>query len=179
MKKLLILLVSFISYFGHAQTTSFGNFKIEHQEIIFQKVYTQDSITLPLLEAYYKTLPFIANVTASENGIQFEMNNLIIDYKKFQFTQVGTPTIIQSGLYSGKVTVGAKEGKYRVTLQSIQLTGDIGYKKITTKDNLTNYACRNSGTILSQDWCRPNMLGLLDQAFADKLQYAGKKKSDW
>ena len=103
----------------------------------------------------------------------------MVDYKKFQFSQVATPTIIQSGLYSGKASVGAKEGKYRVTVRNLQLTGDIGYKKITTNDNLTNYACRNSGTIMSPDWCRPNYLGLLDQAFTDKLQYIGKKKSDW
>ena len=59
---------------------------------------------------------------------------------------------------------------------TIQLTGDIGYKKIIAKDNLTSYACKNNGTVLAQDWCRPNMLGLLDQAFTDKLQYAEPKK---
>ena len=52
----------------------------------------------------------------------------------------------------------------------------IGYKKIIAKDNLTSYACKNNGTVLAQDWCRPNMLGLLDQAFTDKLQYAEPKK---
>jgi hypothetical protein len=35
---------------------------------------------------------------------------------------------------------------------------------------------RTMGTILAQDWCRPNMLGLLDQAFTDKLQFVETKK---
>jgi hypothetical protein len=108
------------------------------------------------------------------------MNDITVDYKKFLFTQVATPSIIQTGKYSGAVTIGVKDGKYRVTLRAIQMTGDIGYKKINEKENLTSFAAKNSGTILAQDWCRPNMLGLLDQSFTDKLQFvdSAKKKDD-
>jgi hypothetical protein len=86
---------------------------------------------------------------------------------------------MQSGKYSGKVSIGVKDGKYRITMKSIQLTGDMGYKKITAKENMTNYCTRNSATILSPDWCRPNMFGLLDQAFTDKLQFIKGDKEDW
>ena len=173
----MVLAIS-VSGLCYGQSTTYGNFKIENQEIIYQKIFTEDSITVEKLETYYKTLTGIFNIATDGEGIHFEITNLIIDFKKFQFSQVGTPTIIQSGLYSGNVTVGVKGGKYRVTMQNLQLTGDIDYKKITTNDNLTHYACRNSGTILSPDWCKPNYLGLLDQAFTDKVQYV-KKKSDW
>jgi hypothetical protein len=135
------------------------------------------------LEVYYKSLPYVSGVTINGNDVEFEVNDMVVDYKKFQFTQVGTPSIIQTGKYSGHVTVGVKDGKYRITFQTIQLTGDIGYKKITAKDNLTSYACKNNGTVLAQDWCRPNMLGLLDQSFTDKLVYVEPKKKknneDW
>jgi hypothetical protein len=177
MKKLILLLAAHICSFVYAQPLSYGNFKLGDQEIIYQKVFTQDSITAAKLEEYYKSLPYVANVTASAGGLEFEVNDIIVDYKKFQFKQMDTPSIIQTGKYSGKVFVVVKDGKYRVTFQSIQLTGDIGYKKITARDKLTSYACRNSGTVLSQDWCRPNMLGLLDKAFTDKLQYV--KKEEW
>ncbi|HEY3405878.1 MAG TPA: hypothetical protein VGK59_20980, partial [Ohtaekwangia sp.] len=104
-------------------------------------------------------------------------------YKKFQFTQVATPSIIQTGKYSGKVHIGVKDGKYRITFSALELTGNIGYKNITSKDKLTNYSCRNNGTFISPDWCKPNMLGLLDQAFTDKLQFIEKEKTktkdDW
>lgn len=179
MKNILTFIIILTAHTTFAQSTEFGNFKLENQEIIYQKVFTQDSITVALLEEFYKTLPYVSGIKTSPEGLTFEVQNIVVDYKKFQFSQVATPTVIQSGLYSGKVTVGVRAGKYRVTMNAIQLTGDIGYKKITTKDNLTNYAARNSGTVLSPDWCKPNWLGLLDQAFTDKLQYIPKKKSDW
>jgi hypothetical protein len=164
--------------------TSYGNFKLVDQEIIYQKIFLHDSVTISKLVEYYKTLPYLSNVQPTGEEVTFDLNDLTVDYKKFQFTQVGTPSIIQTGKYSGKASVGVKDGKYRITLNTIQLTGDIGYKKITAKENLTSFAGKNNGTILAQDWCRPNMLGLLDQSFTDKLQFVETKKkkkdnSDW
>lgn len=184
MRPLTIFLFVFqITSVVYGQPTSYGNFKVSEQEIIYQKIVPLDSITPAKLEAYYKTLPYVSNLKLHEDGVEFEVNDLIVDYKKFQFTQVATPSIIQTGRYSGSVEVGVKDGKYRVTFHTIQLTGDIGYKKITAKDRLTSYACKNNGTVLAQDWCRPNMLGLLDQSFTDKLQYVEPKKKkmndDW
>ena len=156
--------------------TSYGNFKLEDQEIIYQKVFIQDSVNATKIAAYYKTLPYLSNVTQTGDEVNFDLNELVIDYKKFQFTHQSTPPIIQTGKYSGKGVIGVKDGKYRITLGSIQMTGDIGYKKITAKENLTSFAGKNNGTILAQDWCRPNMLGLLDLSFTDKLQFVETEK---
>ena len=183
MKTLILLFLSGVMITVQAQPTSYGSFKVVDQEIIYQKVFTQDSITLEKLAAYYQALPYLSNVSVTGDDLTFEMNDLIVDYKKFQFAQVATPPIIQTGKYSGKGTAGVKDGKYRITIREIQMTGDIGYKKITTKENLTNYACKNNGTSISQDWCKPNTLGLLEKAFTDKLQYIQKEKQkddgDW
>ena len=157
--------------------TTYGNFKVVDQEIIYQKVFSEDSITPSKLEEFYKALPYVSNVTQTPDGVQFEVNDITVDYKKFQFKPLDTPSIIQTGKYSGKVSINTKDNRYRLTFQSLELTGDIGYKKIAERDRLTSYACKNSGTILAQDWCRPNMLGLLDKAFTDKLQYI--KKEEW
>ena len=178
MKKFTLLLLMTISCFAYAQTVTFQDFKINEQEIIYQKVFIQDSISVAKLQAYFETVLVFKDLKATGEGLTFTIEDLTIDYKKFQFSQVGTPPIMQTGKFSGKVSVGVKDGKYRVTFQSIQVMGDIGYKKITEKDNLTNYACKNSGTIISQDWCRPNMLGLLDQALTDKFLFR-KAKADW
>lgn len=179
MKTLFSLLLVAGIHVGWAQSTSYGNFKLLDQEIIYQKVFEQDSITPAKLEAFYKGLPYVSNVTTKADGVEFEVNDMTVDYKKFQFSQVATPAIIQTGKYSGKVTVGVKDGRYRVTVNSIQLTGDNVYKKITSKENLTTYASKNNGTVLHPDWCRPNQLGLLDKAFTDRLQYKGRDNSDW
>lgn len=180
MKKLFFLVAVFIINQSWAQNnTAYGNFKLADQEIIYQKVFEQDSITPAKLETYYKTLPYVANLTAKSDGVEFDVNDMTVDYKKFQFSQVATPAIIQTGKYSGKVSVSVKDGRYRVTVKTIQLTGDNVYKKITAKEPLTTYATKNNGTILHPDWCRPNQLGLLDKAFTDRLQYKGSEDGDW
>jgi hypothetical protein len=180
MKKLFLLAAVLIVNLSWAQNnTSYGNFKLVDQEIIYQKVFEQDSITPAKLEAYYKTLPYVSNLTAKADGVDFDVTDMTVDYKKFQFSQVATPAIIQTGKYSGKVSVGVKDGRYRVTVKSIQLTGDNVYKKITTKEPLTTYATKNNGTILHPDWCRPNQLGLLDKAFTDRLECKKADDGDW
>lgn len=179
MKHLLFVLLALISTATFAQPTSFGNFKAEDQEIKYQKVFTQDSITVAKLEAFYKSLPYVSNVATTAEGLTFEMNDVTVDFRKFQFRQVDVPTLIQTGKYSGSVSVGVRDGRYRLLVKSIQVTGDAGYKKIAAKENLTNFACKNSGTVLNPDWCKPNSLGLLDQVFTDKLQFVPKKDGDW
>ena len=151
-----VFLLLVLSTFAMGQgNTSYGNFKLEDQEIIYQKIFLHDSVSATKLMEYYKSLPYLSNVQQSGDEVTFDVNDVTVDYKKFQFTQVGTPNIIQTGKYSGKASVGVKDGKYRITLSSLQLTGDIGYKKIFTKESLTSFAAKNSGTILSQDWCSP------------------------
>jgi len=178
MKKLIGVFFIVLPAFAFGQTTAYGNFKVVDQEIIYQKVFAQDSITVAKLVEYYKTLPYLANVNATADEVTFDMNDIMVDYKKFQFAQNATPLIIQTGKYSGKGSVGVKDGKYRVTVRSIQLTGNIDYKKISQKENLTTYSTINSGTAIHQNWLKPNTLGLLDKAFTDKLQFVDKEKKD-
>lgn len=178
MKKLLTFVLVVSAGFVHAQPVSHGNFKLADQEIIYQKIFTQDSITVSKLEEYYKSLDYISNLQTTSDGLQFDLNDISVDYKKFQFTQVNTSSIMQTGKFSGKVSVSVKDNKYRVTIKSIKLTGNLGYKMISEKDDLTRYATKNSGTVLAEDWCRPNMLGLLDKAFSDKLEKK-KTEDDW
>ena len=179
----LCIVLCMLTHVVTAQPTTYGNFKAFEQEIIYQKVVPLESVTPAKLAEFYSALPYVSGLKTNETSVSFEVNDLVVDYKKFQFTQVATPGIIQTGKYSGLVQIDVKDGKYRMTFHAIKLTGDIGYKKIVEKDNLTSYACKNNGTVLAQDWCRPNMLGLLDLAFTDKLQYVvpedKKLGDDW
>lgn len=183
MKHALCLIFCLIAFPGIAQVTSYGNFKLSSQELIYQKVFLHDSVSLEKLSTYYSSLPFISDVTSSSGELHFRVNDLVVDYKKFGLSQVSTPSIIQTGKYSGEATVSVKDGKYRITLADIKLTGDIVYKKITTPDNLTNYACRDNGTYISNDWTKPNTLGVLDKAITDNLEYREKPRhtgdDDW
>lgn len=163
-----------------AQSTEYLDWKIVNTEIIYQKVFAADSITAEKLAEFLKTAPNISNVEIKNGAVTADMSDLMVDYKKFQFTQVATPPIIQTGKFSGKVTGDAKDGKYRVTVKSIQVKGNMGYKNIPELESMTNYACINSGTVLSRDWCKPTMLGLLDKAFTDRFTYiSANKDGEW
>ncbi len=181
----LVATLSFITLLTSSvlgQVMSYGNFKVSEQELIYQKVFSHDSVSLEKLQSYYAALPFVKGAAISGGELTFTMNEFVVDYKKFGFSQVSTPAIIQTGRYSGKVSVYAKEGRYRVTVSDIKMTGDIVYKKITSPEPITNFACRDNGTYISSDWTKPNTLGLLDKAFTDNLEFVSKPAhtdGDW
>ncbi|MEQ9591676.1 MAG: hypothetical protein RLN86_03715 [Cyclobacteriaceae bacterium] len=179
MQASIIFLLSLLSLTSAAQTTAYDDFKLEEQQIIFQKVIEKVGINYEKLNDYYSSLPYVSNIEVKTNAINFIVKDIEVDYLKFQFSQVNTPLIMQSGKFSGKVSVSVRDGRYRVTFQEIQLTGEIVYKSIKEKENLTDYASRNSGTQLSPDWCRPNMLGLLGKAFTDKLEFKSDEDEEW
>jgi hypothetical protein len=178
MKNLLFLL-ALIPCALLAQSAEYGSFKILNTELIYQKVFTQDSVTTAKMTAFLKTVPNVSNVSAAGDIIIADLTDMTVDYKKFKFDQVAVPPIIQTGKFSGKLRVESKPGKYRVILTSIQMKGDIGYKKIANYENLTNYATTNSGTIVSPNWCKPNTLGLLEKAFTDRFTFLDKPDADW
>ncbi len=179
MQTSIIFLLSLLSLTSAAQTTAYDDFKLEEQQIIFQKVIEMEGVNYQKLNDYYSSLPYVSNIEVKTNDINFMVKDIEVDYLKFQFSQVNTPLIMQSGKFSGKVSVSVRDGRYRVTFQEIQLTGEIVYKSIKEKENLTDYASRNSGTQLSPDWCRPNMLGLLGKAFTDKLEFKSDEDEEW
>ena len=150
MKNLLYLLL-LVPCFVFAQSAEYGSFKIMNTEIIYQKVFIQDSVTNEKLAAFLKTVPNVSNVEIGADGIQADLTDFAVDFKKFGFSQVAVPTLIQTGRYNAKIKVDGKAGKYRVTLKSMQVKGDAGYKKIASPDNFTNYADLNNSTVLNKD----------------------------
>lgn len=178
MKNLFFLLLLSLPYSMLGQTTQYGSFKIMETEIIYQKVFNQDSITADKLVEFLKTLPTVANIQSSNGTVTADLVYLAVDFKKFKFAQVSVPPIIQTGKFNGKLAFEIKPGKYRVTLRGIQLKGDMGYKKITEPENMTNYACVDSGTALSKEWCKPNTLGLLEMQINDRFTYRDVN-TDW
>ena len=173
----LILLVPVVAL---SQTTEFGSFKIVNTEIIYQKVFTCDSITMEKLQAFLSSAQNVSSVSITNGVLTAELRELVVDYKKFGLTQVATPPIIQTGKFSGKISAEARDGRYRITVDGLTMKGDIGYKKIPTDEPVTNYSCVNSGTLLSREWCKPTMLGVLDKALTDRFTYlAPKLTSEW
>lgn len=161
-----------------AQTTSYDDFKLVDQEIIYQTVIQNDGVTYEKLEEYYKKNKKLSNIKLSANEMTLEANDLTVDYLKFQFSQVETPLILQTGKFSGKASISIRDGRYRVTFNSIMVTGEIGYKSIKEKEPLTGLCSKSNGTQLSQDWLKPKQLGLLGKAFADAFEFKSTD-DDW
>ncbi len=170
MKFILAHLLVIIPVFGFSQTTEYEDFKLQDQEIIYQAVFQNENVTYAKLEEQYKKNKQFSNIKISANEITFNVNDLTVDYLKFQFSQVQTPLILQTGKFSGQVAVAIRDGRYRVTFSKIMETGEIGYKSIKEKEPLTGLCSKNNGTQLSQDWMKPNTLGLLGKAFADNFE---------
>ncbi|MEQ9415317.1 MAG: hypothetical protein RIF39_15895 [Cyclobacteriaceae bacterium] len=178
MKFTLATLFVSISVLGFSQVTEYEDFKLQDQEIIYQSVFQDESVTYAKLEEQYKKNKQFSSIKISASEIKFNVNDLTVDYLKFQFSQVQTPLILQTGKFSGQVSVAIRDGRYRVTFNKIMVTGEIGYKSIKEKEPLTGLCCKNNGTQLSQDWMKPNTLGLLGKALADNFELKATD-DDW
>lgn len=170
-----VIVFGLISFF---QSTSYEDIKLVDQEIIYQAVYQKEGITYTALEEYYGKNKHLSNIKIAANEMTFDVNDLTVDYLKFQFSQVETPLILQTGKFSGKGSVSVRDGRYRVTFNKIMVTGEIGYKSIKQKEPLTGLCSKNNGTQLSQDWMKPNSFGLLCKALADNFEIK-ETEDDW
>ncbi len=170
MKLLSLCLLSSFTLNALAQSTSYEDFKLVDQEIIYQAVFQNEEISYAKLEEEYKKNKHFSNIKVSANELTMDVKDLTVDYLKFQFSQVQTPLILQTGKFSGKASVAIRDGRYRVTFNKIMVTGEIGYKSIKEKEPLTGLCSKNNGTQLSQDWLKPNTLGLLGKALADNFE---------
>ena len=170
----------FLPVWVSAQTTSYGDFRLVNMEVVYQKVFDRPSVTLEELDSLLRSSAGVSDVTLSEGSISAKLTELVVDYRKFKFPQVSTPPIIQTGRFSGKLTAEAKDGRYRITLEQITMKGDIGYKNIPEPEPITNYATIKGATALAGDWCRPNLLGVLNQALNDRFTYTmSASRTDW
>ena len=170
MRLLSLLVFTLIVLSVAAQTTTYEDFKLADQEIIYQVVFQKEEISYAQLEEFYKKNKNLSNIKLAANEMTFDAKDLTVDYLKFQLSQVETPLILQTGKFSGKVSVSVRDGRYRVTFKSIMVTGEIGYKSIKEKEAFTGLCSKSNGTQLSQDWLKPNHFGLLGKAFADVFE---------
>jgi hypothetical protein len=178
MKNLFYLFLLLIPCTLHAQITQFGSFKILESEVLYQRVFDQDSLTVEKMVAFLKTVPTIGNIQAGDGTVTADLIFLTVDYKKFKVPQTAVPAIIQTGIFNGKLIFDLKPGKYRATLRSIQMKGDTGTKKLVEPELITKYATTDNGTALAKDWAKPTLLGLLEQQINERLTYK-EVNTDW
>lgn len=176
----LIIFLMVVSLPGLAQPSTYGDFRIFENRIIYQHVFDCSYMTVEQLDSVLRATPSVKDVQLNEGTLTATLSDFVVDCKKFKFPQMGTPHIIQTGRFGGKLTIQVRDGRYRITLDDITMKGNIGYKNITAPEPMTAYATIKSATLLAQDWCRPNMLGLLNQAINDHFTCkSDPTTSDW
>lgn len=178
MKKLFCLFLLLVPCSLQAQITQYGSFKISEGEVMYQKVFNEDSITADKMVKFLKTLPTIANIQTSGETVTADLAFLVIDFKKLKVAPATAPLIMQTGNFIGKLIFDMKPGKYRATLRNIKMKGDLGPKKLVEPENLTIYSTADNGTALSPAWCKPTSLGLLEQQITDRIKYK-ETDTDW
>lgn len=178
--RILFVLLLFFPGLCLAQPHAYGDFRIVNTEIVYQKIFERPSVTLEELDSLLKTSVGVSDIKISGGSLSATLTDFVVDYRKFKFPQVSTPPIIQTGRFSGRITAEAKDGRYRITLEQITMKGNIGYKDIPGPEPMTNYACIKGATAIASDWCRPNLLGVLNQALNDNFTYEqSASATDW
>ena len=136
MKTILLLLFTSL-------TIAQGDFKIESNKLIWQKVFDLD----------ISKDDFIKNLKLSGNFYDIEYDSFIstnikevpIDYKASGYKVANTPMYISSSNIIGDVIIEFKEEKYRVTVSNIKLKGNIPNLAVhQTMVELKDYAVKNN-----------------------------------
>jgi len=161
-----------------AQITQYGSFKIYDGEVIYQKVFNEDSISVEKMVKFLKTVPTIGNIQTNDGTVTADLLFMTIDFKKLKVASATAARIMQNGNFTGELSFDIKSGKYRATLRNIKMKGDTGFKKIIEPESLTRYATTDNGTALIPDWCKPTSLGILEQQINDRIKYKDTD-TDW
>jgi hypothetical protein len=124
MKKLLITPILVFSFFiSLAQNENpYKYFKIANNQFMYEAVFPMDSLNITQIESLLlSNLPMaksVTNVKGSNGLITANLVNLIVDFKKYGGTQLGTAVFLNSPM-NANVSIQIKEGKYKVNVGSI------------------------------------------------------------
>jgi hypothetical protein len=107
-----------------AQITVHENFQLINNDVVFTKVYANESTDQKDLRQQIlytlRNYPFVRNVQEFEDGVMTaDIIDYRVDYKKFGYAYFTSPNEITDGLWTGKALISFKEGKYKVTVKSL------------------------------------------------------------
>jgi hypothetical protein len=178
MRNLFYVFLLLLSPTLQAQVTQFGSFKISDGEVIYQKVFNEDSITAEKMVKFLKTVPTIGNIQQGDGTVTADLLFMTIDFKKLKVAEATALYIMQNGNFTGQLIFEMKTGKYRATLRNIKMKGDTGSKKIFEPENISGYCTTDNGTALQPAWCKPTAFGVLEQQINDRIKYK-ETDTDW
>lgn len=121
MKKLITIIVFLTSVICYAQNL-YTYFKIDNGQLVYERIYNIDSIAAgkidTLLQQQLPTAKGITNVQSNNGAITCSIVDLIVNYKKYGGTAMGTAMFLNDP-FTANVSIQIKEGKYKITVTNI------------------------------------------------------------
>lgn len=167
MKKLAFLIGLFISTSSFAQ----HHFQItEAAQLIWQKVYESPANATQYHEMLFNSGKF-SDIAELNGKITCWLNEAPIDYKQAGYDIGQVSMFVRDGNFKCFATIQFKEGKYRVTLEQIQIIQryDTTLSKKGEITYLDRYAINRKGTF--NKMVENNSLVVLDALFKSMFEY--------
>lgn len=158
---------------------SVNNFTVKDNEIIWQKVY-DTPLSFQALTDVIKSSGLISNIQVAENKISGELKPIDADFKAAGYSEMLTPMYVSRSHIAGFMNIDYKEGKYRVTLNKIELTQKYsdGLSQLGEKSTLDSYGLKNSKTEFTNGFKKSPSI-ILNYSSDKKFHLKAEQKSDW
>ena len=172
---IVILLTSSLSW-GQEKA---NHFSITERGIVWQKVF-QTGLTFEELTEQIKTSGVLRAVESGSNKIYGDLKPTFANYKGAGFRFMEAPNLVLCNYYEGFAIIEFKPGKYRVTIQDIQLINRISDSTGTVnRSSLESEAIRNLEYKMT-DAFRTRASFILDHTFTDRFDFSDRSNSeDW
>ncbi|HYC84738.1 MAG TPA: hypothetical protein VEB86_05925 [Chryseosolibacter sp.] len=117
---LTILVSNAIVFAQKAPITQFRHFKIDNNDLIYQRVVDTTVSATDALK-YLRSLSGTRKVQLVDDFITAEFENVPVDIRRIGRNWLFVPGVITDYNISGKLTVELREGRYRITLSGMFL----------------------------------------------------------
>jgi hypothetical protein len=163
------------SHSCEAQTT-YGNFKIEDGELIYQQVF-DTTVFQEDAHKYYLAIAKAKNVQLLDEYLTAEFENEDIDVRKYGRTIGMSPMLFGFDNFSGKIKIDFKEDKYRLTIFALKTVAKSPYG---TSGDLSASALKKNRTVIRPSWASTDMLGLIQEFIIDTFSIRAKAQTkEW
>lgn len=115
MKKIAFLVLSLIPLIATAQE---HNFSLKDGGLIWRKVYAKETDNRAVEQALRSSGCF-REINVTDSLVTAELHGLALNYKDLGYRRMSVPLYVSNDTFSALVTVQARPGRYRVTVERI------------------------------------------------------------
>lgn len=174
MKSIIFSLLIFVSVNVCAQYTELKDIKIINGAVVYQRVFESTGDIASKVSRILKAGPFTEVTENSAYLSDFSINPV-------KYSSYKQSPIYMRGKWYGNVVVDLKEGKYRITITSIQVLVPLefnygGVDNVATKESIEKYFVKKDLTFKS---AQEQSVVLLCDALSDLFREVEQTTDNW